>query len=223
MRRTLLIALLAAGTVPAAALDVDLAPDGIQRALDQARGATPRARAAFHAPYVRRVDTTPVRMVSLVSEYRRVVLAAEERLRLGDRLFGVRDGAEVVAPWRGSLEVVAELQFHPQHVLLNVPPYDILVWPEPVDTRRAPMIPLSTDRVPAWGARTEPVGPDDWASWWPYPVTPGVVGGGQPLTGAWIRARFDARALTRTSGLTVLVKEGVRTVATVAFDLDQLR
>lgn len=219
----LLAALLGACVVSGPELELDLTPDGIQRAIDQARSATTRSRAAFHAPYVRRVDQTPVRMISLVSEYRRVVLAAEERLRLGDRLFGVRDGAEVVAPWRGSLEVVAELQFHPQHVLLNVPPYDILVWPEPVDARRAPMIPQSTDRVPAWGVRVEPTDPDDWAFWWPYPATPGVAGGGQPLSGAWIRARFDARALARTSALTVLVKEGVRTVATAGFRLDTLR
>lgn len=222
--RRLLAALVLAGAVSGpAGLLVDLTPDVVQRAIDQARTATPASRAAFHAPYMRRFEAPPVRRLSLVSEYRRVVLATEERLRLGDRLFGVRQGTEVVAPWRGGLEVIAELQFHPQHLLLTVPPYDILLWPEPAGAERAPMVPLSTDRVPSWGTPVEPAGPDDWGGWWPFPVSPGVSGGGtQPLSGAWIRARFDARALPADARVTVLVKQATRTLATATFDLARL-
>ena len=66
--------------------------------------------------------------------------------------------------------------------------------------------------------------PEDWQSWWPFPpvMIPGPPGS-QPLTGAWIQAIFDARAIGPRTRIEVLVKDGLKTLGTGTFDLAAVR
>ena len=210
--------------LPLQAIDIDVTPVIVQQAVDFAQRTKPVERGAFHRTYVVPVVAPPLRKISVVTEFRRVVLAAEEQLRLGNRLFGLREATEAVAPWRGRLQVIAELQYHPQNNYISVPPIDVLVWPQ--DERRGanPLIPLSTERVPAYGYSFDTTLPDDWQTWWPFqPVMLPGPPGSQPLTGAWIQATFDAREIGPRTRVEILVKEGVKTIGSGTFDLGSVR
>ena len=211
-------------TLPVRAIEIDITPVIVQQALDLAQRTKPAERAAFHRTYVLPIPSPPLRRVSVVTEFRRVVLAAEEQLRLGNRLFGLREATEAVAPWRGRVQLIAELQYHPQNNYISVPPIDVLAWPQDERRAKTPLIPLSTDRVPAYGYAFDTSLPEDWQTWWPFPplMLPGPPGS-QPLTGAWIQSTFDAREIGGRTRIEVLVKEGMKTVGTGMFDLGAVR
>ncbi len=110
-----------------------------RRRAPRSRGHRPRdhlraagdARRAAHLPRRLRAHcpASGVRRISLVSEYRRVVLLVEEKMRLLDRNYGVRQMTQALTPWRGLLEVIVELQFHPQNNYVGVPLIDVLLVP----------------------------------------------------------------------------------------------
>lgn len=211
--------LLVTGAAHPRAIDPRLDQEGIESAIDFGRSATREGRRAFHDGY-QAVLNGDVRRISIVSEYRRIVLLMEEKLRLLDRNYGVRQMFEATRPWRGMLEVVVELQFHPQNTYLGVPPVEILL--APLDRPDAvPFVADATDRLPHFGRFWDPPPMD--SPWWPYPA-PGLplIRGTEPLSGGWIEARFDARPLT-TGRHEVLVKDGVTTLARATFDFGTLR
>lgn len=147
------------------ALDLDVTLEDIERALAIAR-ATESERAAFHAPYRVAVNTPFVETVEVVSEFRRVVLLAEERIRKGDRAFGysTRLAAQAVAPWKQRVAIVARLRFHPQNNYVGVPNVEVIL-PGRQNTRvgvlRQPILSLPSsnpaDRLPVLGAQVEGV------------------------------------------------------------------
>ena len=215
---------LAGLALPLQAIDIDVTPVIVQQAVDFAQRTKPAERSTFHRTYVVPVVSPPLRKISIVTEFRRVVLATEERLRLGDRLFGLREATEAVAPWRGRVQIIAELQYHPQNNFISVPPIDVFAWPQDERRAEAPLIPVSTERVPAYGYSFDTSLPEDWQTWWPFPpvMIPGPPGS-QPLTGAWIQAIFDARAIGPRTRIEVLVKDGLKTLGTGTFDLAAVR
>ncbi len=120
--------ILAPLTAAPVAIDLDVTPQDIERALAIARSREVE-RARFHAPYIRRLNTTFIESVEVVSEYRRVVLLAEDRARKGDRMFGysVTLAQQAVATWHRRLSIIARLRFHPQNTFVGVPPVDIVL------------------------------------------------------------------------------------------------
>ena len=163
----LMLALSAAGT--AAAIDVELTPAQIDAALAIARG-TEAERTAFHAPYIRAINEAVVERVELVSEFRRVVLIAEDRARKGDRMFGysASQAQKALAPWNRRVSVIARLRFHPQNTYVDVPPAEIVLDAIGADRARIGILkepimsllsshPKPTDRVPLLGAVVEGV------------------------------------------------------------------
>jgi hypothetical protein len=185
-----------------------------------ARQASREARQAFHDGYLR-VPAGEVRRVSVVTEYRRVVLLVEERMRSLDRNYGVQQMTRELAPWRGVLEIIVELQFHPQNTFVSVPLADVLLVPLDVPGHPTPRVADATDRRPRFGLFWDPTPAD--APWWPFPPpnTP-VLAGGQPLTGGWVHARFDAGEF-RGGRHQAIVKDGGRTLARVEFDFGAIR
>jgi hypothetical protein len=110
-----------------------------ERALSIGR-AFDEERARFHQPYVVAVNDPVVEKIEVVTEFRRVVLFAEEQIRRGDHLFGVRQAEAAMRPWHGKVTVVARLRFHPMNTFMSVPPYDITIGDPPVaslEVRRA--------------------------------------------------------------------------------------
>jgi hypothetical protein len=111
---------------PVTTLDLDVTPQDIERALAIARGSD-RERATFHAPYIVKVNDPFLESVEVVSEYRRMVLLAEDRGRKGDRAFvySLKLAQQALGPWHQRVSVIARLRFHPQNNYVDVPPADV--------------------------------------------------------------------------------------------------
>ena len=202
------------------AVEANLPMQGVDDAIVFARMAQRGARQAFHDRYVRTVGGT-VGRISIVSEYRRVVLRTEEHIRLGDRNYGVRQMTTELEPWRGLVEVIAELAFHPQNNYVGVPLIDVLLVPLGVSATVMPFTAEATDRIPRFGLFMEPLPPD--TPWWPYPpVAATVTPRAEPVTGGWVVARFEAGPLA-TGRFDVVVKDGAETLGAAAFDFGSLR
>ncbi len=216
----LALALAAGALAPARAVDVHLDAEAIDQAILFARQATRDERSTFHDGYFR-LPGEAVRRISLVSEYRRVVLLVEEKMRILDRNYGVRQMTDMLKPWRGLLEVIVELQFHPQNNYVGVPLIDVLLVPLDGAGTPMPLVAESTDRRPRFGLFWDP--PPMGAPWWPFPPpSVPVITGSEPLTGGWVHARFDARPLAR-GRYEIVVKDGGATLGKGTFDLGALR
>ena len=214
------LALALGTTAPARAVDARIDAEAVDRAIIFARQATREERRAFHDGY-QRLPGDAVRRISLVSEYRRVVLRVEEKMRALDRNYGVRQMSEALTPWRGLLEVIVELQFHPQNNYVGVPLIDVLLVPLDGTGVPMPLLPEGTDRRPRFGLFWDPPPMD--APWWPFPppAVP-VITGSEPLTGGWLHARFDAGPLAK-GRFEVVVKDGAATLGKGEFDFGALK
>jgi hypothetical protein len=160
-----LCAVSGAGLGAGRAVDRDVTLQDIERVLAIARSRD-EERAAFHAPYIQQLNTPVVESAELVTEYRRVVLLAEERTRKGERMFtySASLAQQAVAPWRHRVGLVARLRFHPQNTYVMVPDIDVELPARPrarIGVLKEPILgfasPNPADRVPVLGAIAEGV------------------------------------------------------------------
>lgn len=196
----LLAALLAALLLESAARAIIVAPTtrDVERALKLAQAPEPQ-RAAFHKPYILQPGHPELEQLEVITEYRRYLLATEEQLRMGNWLFAQspRDAQEKLKPWRERLTLIARLRFHPQNVLIGIPPYEIrLGAPDlaPLDLTRTPINALLSGRRGDFNA---------------------------PLVGATLEAVFDSTAIGPAARPVILSLEG-KPVASVAVDFARL-
>jgi hypothetical protein len=165
------------GGIRVAAIDVPLTEDQMMRALTLARWPTPdRDRARVHAPYVVTVKSPTVQYysvetVEVVTEFRRLVLIAEDHARLND-MFGRSGFQEVkaaLAGWHDLVAIVVRLQFAPNGFITGVPILDIRL--------DGPNTLMPVDGV----------------------HTTGVYGQNSLLIGGVVEATFDARQVGQTT------------------------
>ena len=215
---TLIVAL---ALSPARALTPNIDREQLDEALLFGRQATKAERQAFHDGYQRVLKDSLVRRISIVSEYRRVVLTLEEKMRLLDRNYGQRQMTQMLVPWRGLVEVIAEVQFHPQNTYIGVPLYDVLLVRLDGPAAGSVIVPEANDRRPHFGVYWDP--PPMGSPWWPFPPTNApVLGRSEPITGGWLQARFDAGLIT-TGRFDVVVKDGAATLGSAQFDMGAIR
>ena len=215
---TLLVAL---ALSPARALTPNIDREQLDEALLFGRQATKAERQAFHDGYQRTLKDSLVRRISIVSEYRRVVLTLEEKMRLLDRNYGQRQMTQMLVPWRGLVEVIAEVQFHPQNTYIGVPLYDVLLVRLDGPAAGSVIVPEANDRRPHFGVYWDP--PPMGSPWWPFPPTNApVLGRSEPITGGWLQARFDAGLVT-TGRFDIVVKDGAATLGSAQFDMGAIR
>jgi hypothetical protein len=188
----------------AGAVNVALTQADTQRALRLA-GATDPARAQFHSSYTIAIKGSVIHQIQVLTDFRRIVLAAEDARRRGD--WAVAQGArsltghgveDVVKPWRGKVTITADLQLDPLHTYLAVPNCEVMMGGVPVVA--------SIDR------RTSP------RSSLPYSNRGAMT---TSLVGALLEADFDAAAIGTTSRDVVVMCEG-RDVARTAIDFSRL-
>ena len=145
---------------PADALIVSLDRGDVRRALDLAQWPhTDQDRTRFHARYIARVSSAPVNQTSVdtietITEFRRMVLIAEEHARMNDtfaRGGRIQEAEQALQRYRGRVSVVARLKFGP--LVTGVPPVDVGFAdpsaPRPLDVRRAPIYALDGTLVGA--------------------------------------------------------------------------
>lgn len=201
--RTRALALAIGASVAAAALvrgaDVDLTPSEIEAVLAVARGDA-AGRARFHAPYLVPVTHPTLERIEVITERRRLLLIAQEKLAGGDRLFafGTLRAEEALRPWRGRLAVTAHLRFPPQNAYVMAPPVEVRLRGAGGD-------------VPRLTSASETV----------FGLASGVPGAAQPVAGATGEARYDDTAATRAAREVVVLVDG-RELARVAVDLSRM-
>jgi hypothetical protein len=189
----------AAWAASAPALQLSLDRDLIERALQVARGSD-EARARFHDLYIVHLQDPLVEQIEIVSEFRRVVLIAEDHLRAGDWMFA-RSAARAdaaLAPWRGVVTLIARLRFNPLNVYVSVPDYAIVLGGgdgalAAVRTERTPLLSES-------GSKRQTV---------------------RVIVGAIIESRFDAGAIAQSTRDVRVVLDGT-TVAHAEVDFGRL-
>lgn len=189
---------LAAAGVGLRAIDLDVTPQDIERALAIARS-TEAERQRFHAPYIKALNLPFIETAEIVSEFRRVVLIAEERGRKGDRLFGysVSQAQQAIGPWVRRVGLKARLRFHPQNTYVDVPAVTITL----VGNARAQI-----------GVVNEPI----------LSLPSGQPGDRVPILGALVEGVFDAGAVG--DGLReFVVRIDDREVGRVSFDLSAVQ
>src|SRR5437899_4693976 len=81
----------------------------------------------MHSRYRFPLNDATVPQVEVITEFRRVVIAGEDRLRQGDWMFtqGTRAAEAAVRTWRGQLPIVRQLSFIPLNTYVTVPPLPI--------------------------------------------------------------------------------------------------
>jgi hypothetical protein len=212
VRHARLVVLLLAITSPAfRAAQVALTAAEIDEAirLGQTRIAADRMR--FHQPYRILLAQAPVDYVDVVTPFRRVVLAADERTRLGDRSFGQRQALELLNAARGRFDFVIELTFHPQNTFVTMPDYGVVL------IRDGKRITPSVDRRPRFGARVEDSPPS-------LPTPAGLIPnrGSQPMLGGTLTAPVEGELLGNVP-IDVVVTDGAKELARATIDLARLR
>ena len=160
------IALLLFALPTFAALDLDISPADVDRALTIGRKSETET-ASFHVPYIRPFDLTvdgvTVRQVEVMTAFRRIVQFAEQRRRLGDYVVSRADVDQILPPWRTRVSILATVRFHPQNILTSIPPIEIVVRDSvlgtnvpPLDVSRKAIMNAGTTR-PILGATIETV------------------------------------------------------------------
>ena len=146
IRRSAFAAIVATACPVASAIELGISRPEIDRAIRISRQ-DEAERQRFHTIYIIRFAHPTVDSFEVITELRRVVLAAEGRARFGNVRFEARDAEQMLQPWRGRVSIVAHLRFHPQNALVAVPAYEMsLADPAsgrdilPLDIKRTPIL-----------------------------------------------------------------------------------
>ena len=152
---------------PDHAINLNVTAPDIERALIIGRG-TETERQRFHAPYITTLNNSSVQRLEILTEFRRYVLYAEEKIKKGERLdaHSVRLATEAVAPWKNRVSVVAHMRFHPLNTYVDVPQIEVaLDGPRAaqalIGVLKEPVLSLGSgvpgERLPVLGARADGV------------------------------------------------------------------
>lgn len=196
MRTRWAIAALLLMSTPLAAVDLMTEPQSIRDAVAIGQSSLASERTRFQQGYRVPVAKPPVDYLEIVTPFRRVELAAEERAASGDRTFGEKQGRETLAA-SDRLDIIVELTFHPLNTFVGVPDY--LVQLIPAGGGEA-IEPLGTERVPRFGARM-----DGRTSPIPPTTVPARKGPGQPVLGGTMIVHFDMHLMDAARSYDVVV------------------
>jgi hypothetical protein len=201
--------------VPVGAFEDQLTPEALSQAIAIGQTGIDARRVEFHKPYRLLIGTAPLDYVDVVTPFRRIALAAEARLRAGERLLGQRDAMAMLDENPDLVELRLELTFHPMNTFIGVPPY--LVQLIAVASGQG-VEPRSVDRLPRFGPRVggqTPISPTQGVGLAPGPT--------QPLLGGTVVVAFDGRRLDQRGQYEVVIIENDKVVARAQLDLSALR
>jgi len=184
----------------------------IDAALTLARVSSDTARARFHDAYRLIAARAPVDYLEVVSPFRRIVIAAQQRAAAGDRSFGQRQALEILGKAGGQIDVYVEMTFNPLNTYIGVPEYEVVLAGRG-NTRVGAR---SIDRLSRWTPRVDGL---------PAAVPSGGGSGPPrgPLVGATLIARFDLQSLDPEGSYDVVISERGDVLAAVRLDLSRLR
>lgn len=128
-----LVGLLIGAPVVVGAIDDQISDPAIRQAIAVARQSDP-VLSAFHARYTVSFGDPIFDRVEVITEYRRAVMTAEERLKV-DTLWDVSRAKPALAPFRGLVSFILWIKFPPQNDLLlppfrPLPNYELILYPK---------------------------------------------------------------------------------------------
>lgn len=189
----------------ALAYDQVLDPREVSSAIAIGQSPVEAERVRFHQPYRVPVNRPPIDSIEFVTPFRRVVLAAEAQVRIGNRVFTQREGLAIAAGGGSPFDVLVEATFHPLNTFVAVPAYEVMLV---TGGTSSAVLPTAVDRVPRFGlgslGRQQP-------------------GSGEPLVGGTITASFNGDALNASGIYDVVIRESGKELARVRLDLARLR
>lgn len=215
--RVLCAVTLAGGFVSAFERSLDLPLINAATAIGDSR--VESVRAQFHRPYRLAVAKPPIDYIDVVTPFRRIVLIAEERTRIGARPLGQREILQAAGDRVHLVEFVIELTFHPLNAYVGVPTYDVELVRVPQTTVKPPerLLPAQISRTPRFGARVSGMPPLS-------PSVPlNVPGGTEPMLGGTVIAGFNALSLEPAGVYEVVIREEKKELARTRVNLGTLR
>ena len=209
--------ILATGAVSGFERSLDLPLINAATAIGESR--VESVRTQYHRPYHLLVARAPIDYIDVVTPFRRIVLIAEDRARIGNRPLGQRETLAAAGDRVNLVEFVIELTFHPLNAYVSVPLYEVeLAAPQPTTPPRpARILPVQVNRTPRFGARvdgTPPLAPN---------IPLNVPGRSEPMLGGTVIAGFDALGLEPAGVYEVVVKDQGKELARVRVNLGSLR
>lgn len=117
----------------------------IERGLALAR-ARDSERQQFHKRYVSDLPGPFLTQIEVVTEFRRLVMTAEDHVLRGDFMFtrGLRAAEEAMKPTRGIVTIKAQIRFNPLNTFIVSPPYTLALGRPNNDQ----LEPIATDLMP---------------------------------------------------------------------------
>jgi hypothetical protein len=190
-------------------------PQAVAAAIGIGQSSLGQTRSTFHAPYRIAIGKAPIDYMDVVTPFRRVVLAAEARLRTGSRLLTQREANEILGANLEQVDILVELTLHPLNTYIGVPLYDLLLAPL---GGTIPIRPRGIDLVPRHGPRLEGT-----PLTFPYPSSPQVPAGSQPLLGGTLIAKFDGTLLDAGGTYDLVIEDSGKELGRGRVDFRRLR
>ena len=150
-------------------------PDTLREAITLGRSTDQALYDSFNNAYALPV-APPVGRAQVLTEFRRAVLLVRDRVAQGDYVMSPPDLATALAPFRGLVTFVVEVQLNPLNTFARPPGYDLYVATGPAST------PLASPSL-----KIEPI----------FPV--GTVGPGHPITAIRLEASFTRADLANAA------------------------
>ncbi len=148
----------------------------IARAIALGRSPDSTERQRFHDAYVIPLNDPLLDRLEIVTEFRRVVLATEDRVRAGDIDWGPRQAAAMLEQWRGKVTLVLRVTFPPDNTYRAMPPFALVLYGRPQTAAPPRIEPLYLLETPKYVAD--------------QPAPPGT-----PILGGIVEATFRAAPL----------------------------
>jgi hypothetical protein len=213
-RRVAAVCCILCASFSAHAVQLTLDRRAIEQAIFLGQSRLDAERNQLHRLYRLSVSRPPVDWIDVITPYHRVVLAAEARARIGDRVFGQREALAALNAAPNQIELLIELTFHPLNAYVGVPAYEVTLH-GPQATR---IRPRHVDRFPRFGPRTDSTAPA-----LPVPNATPLLGSGQPMLGGSMLVQFSAADLDPNGRYDVVIVEAGKELVRGALDLMAMR
>ncbi len=168
--------LCAAGLAASQPFAVNIDAAAIERAVALGRSTNAAERQRFHDSYIIRLNDPLLDRLEIVTEFRRVVLATEDRVREGDVDWGPQQAAAMLRQWRDKITLVLHVTFPPANTYRTMPPFDLVLYGRSRTGAARPLEPLALLATPQYVSG--------------QPAPPGT-----PILAGIVDATFAARSL----------------------------
>jgi hypothetical protein len=212
--RPALVCCLLVAAEPTSAIQPVLDRRAVEEAILIGQSRFDAERARFHNVYRVPVSKPPVDWIDVITPFHRVALAAEARVRLGDRVFGQREAFAALGAAPNVIELLVELTFHPLNTFVGIPAYDVILS----RTQDKPISAQHVHRYPRFGPRTQANAPA-----LPDPNAAPVLGNGQPMLGGTMVAQFAADAIDANGRYDIVITDGANELVRTEVDFGRMR